>query len=62
MQFSHLGTSLKFRRVRNRALAFPTTHEQPFPLHYRGIGDLPSVDLEAKTSEVRRDKVRTIGQ
>jgi hypothetical protein len=34
----------KFSRGRNRALAFATIHQQPFPiLYYCGICDLPSV-------------------
>jgi hypothetical protein len=35
-------------RGRNRALAFAANHEQPFPLHYCGIGDLTSVASEAQ--------------
>jgi hypothetical protein len=34
----------KFRRVRNRTVAFTTNLQQPFPPYYYGIGDLPGVN------------------
>jgi hypothetical protein len=59
MHLPHLGTNLKLRRDRNRALAFATIHKEPFPLlHYCGIGDLPSVVSEAQT-DGKSDEVRS---
>jgi hypothetical protein len=38
--------------VEVRLLSYATIHQQPFPvLHYCGMGDLPSVALEAQTNE-----------
>jgi hypothetical protein len=45
------GTSLKFHRDINRALAFATIHKEPRPLpRYGGIGDIPSVDSANQTN------------
>jgi hypothetical protein len=48
MHLSHLGTSLKSRPGRNRALAFATIQQQPF--RYYGISDLRNVPSEIQTN------------
>jgi hypothetical protein len=49
----HLGTSVKFRRGRVRALAFTAIHEQQFPLpHCCGISGHSSTASAARTSDV----------